>query len=226
MDQAFYFGNFQALRMRLDDAPSARPSDMFFFFVFFSALVLFTTGGRRQIFFTSVMGSSYRLPTQHDSLCWLPVGVNSFESHCKVPSETHSASLIFTHIIVCGGCIQYGYLQHRATHSSPSLDVYQFACAGHLHCLCLGGKRKPRTTLDAPPCRHHLREKGGKQKWKSFWNSVDHCCDHIRCDTHIAQWIGFPTCFISFLLFMSCIASSPNLPQLWYWLSAWFETLK
>jgi hypothetical protein len=27
-------------------------------------------------------------------------------------------------------------------------------------------------------------------------------------------------------LFMSCIASSPNLPQLWYWLSAWFETLK
>jgi hypothetical protein len=69
MDQAFYFGNFQALRMRLDDAPSARPSDMFFFFVFFSALVLFTTGGRRQIFFTSVMGSSYRLPTQHDSLC-------------------------------------------------------------------------------------------------------------------------------------------------------------
>ena len=35
MDQAFYFGNFQALRMRLDDAPSARPSDIFFLALWF-----------------------------------------------------------------------------------------------------------------------------------------------------------------------------------------------
>ena len=100
------------------------------------------------------MGSSYRLPTQHDSLCWLPVGVNSFESHWKVPSETHSASLIFTHIVVCGGCIQYGYLQHRATHSSFSGCISICMC-WTFTLFMLGGKKTQdyswRSSLSSPP---------------------------------------------------------------------------
>lgn len=171
--------------------------------MYFSALVLYNMG-RRQTFFTSVMGHRAigSRATRRSLYVYYQLGVN----HSVSIRRMHSASLIS----LCGMLYIY-----NITDSTLFLWIYLYINlhVGVLLVYACGNQDSRPPSVSPPP--------GGERRKTNLsplilHPTADHCCDHFRCDTHIARSDRISDVF--YLIFRLLSIASSQIPNpIWYW---------